>query len=141
MNETITLEKKILMDLLSLTASMAVAYATSMAPGYTSDGILVTIEKELNRGDLFNKPIPDAVKGHIIAIVNNYRHDHPTAKSAGMLLSLIVATLFNDAHGNILDAKEGASNALVLVEHLTEDIRQMQEFYKNAVDSSESLMK
>lgn len=73
--ETITLEKKVLMDLISLTANMAVWYAAGMAPTMNDEGFLISIEKELNRGPLFNKEIPADLRQHIILVVNGFRQD------------------------------------------------------------------
>lgn len=73
--ETITLEKKVLMDLISLTANMAVWYAAGMAPAMNDEGFLISIEKEINRGPLFNKEIPADLRQHILLVVNGFRQN------------------------------------------------------------------
>lgn len=74
MNESITLEKKVLMDILSTTAEMAVAYALGKAPCMTEDGFFVSIERQLDRGALYNVQIDPDVREHICAIVNGFRN-------------------------------------------------------------------
>lgn len=74
MNEQITLDKKVLMDLLSTTAQMAAAYALGEAPCMTEEGFFVSIERQLDRGALFNVPIDPDVRNHICTIVNNLRN-------------------------------------------------------------------
>lgn len=73
MPETITLEKEVLMNLISLVAYMAVCYDRGIAPAMRDDGFLISIEKEINRGPLFNKQIPADLHAHILEVVNSYR--------------------------------------------------------------------
>ena len=74
MNETITMNKKALMDLLSTVVEMAAAYALGQAPCMTEDGFLVSIERQLDRGALYNVQIDPDVREHINLIVNGLRN-------------------------------------------------------------------
>lgn len=73
MPETITLDKKVLMDLLSTTAQMAALYALGEAPCMNQEGFFVSIERQLDRGALYCVHIDPDVREHICAIVNNLR--------------------------------------------------------------------
>lgn len=73
MEEQIVLDKKVLMDLLSTTAQMAALYALGEAPCMTEQGFFVSIERQLDRGALFNVSIDPDVRHHICAIVNGLR--------------------------------------------------------------------
>lgn len=73
MNEQITLDKKVLMDLLSTTAQMAALYALGEAPCMTQEGFFVSIERQLDRGALYCVHIDPDVRKHICTIVNNLR--------------------------------------------------------------------
>ena len=73
MPETFTIEKDVLLALVELIAYMAVCYDRGDAPAMRDDGFLISIEKEINRGPLFNKEIPVDLKSHILEVVNSYR--------------------------------------------------------------------
>jgi len=73
MGETVTIEKEVLMNLIDLVAYLSVMYDRGVAPAVRDDGFLICIEKELNRGPLFNKQIPADLHSHILEVVNSYR--------------------------------------------------------------------
>ena len=74
-DEKITLDKDVLFNIVSLVANMAVWYAAGMAPAMNDAGFLISIEKELNRGPLFNKEIPADLRQHILLVVNGFRQN------------------------------------------------------------------
>ena len=73
MPETITLEKEVLFTLIDLVAYLSVMYDRGIAPAMNEDGFFICIEKEINRGPLFNKSLPADLHSHILEVVNSYR--------------------------------------------------------------------
>ncbi|MBO7451729.1 MAG: hypothetical protein J6U54_15405 [Clostridiales bacterium] len=87
MAETITLDKKVLMDLLSTTAQQTACYLIGMCPGVTSEGVKWDIQAALCRGGLFNVHIDADVREHIITIVERYRCNNDIEALAGALVN------------------------------------------------------
>ena len=99
MQNQIILDKKQLMDLLSLTAMMSVGYIISFMPGFDYDGNHVTIESELS-SEMFDG-IPKDVKEHVELIVNGYHIENDLVGKAGNVLNRLASIARLDANANI----------------------------------------
>ena len=127
MTETITLDKKVLMDLLSTTAQQTACYLIGMCPGVTSEGVKWDIQAALCRGGLFNVHIDADVREHIITIVERYRCNNDIEALAGALVN--ETRLLTDP--NSVEPQIHVSS----IESILNELKDKVEEYKSALNS------